>query len=124
MRFNPFKLSDRLIEQKYKIPIPPDIIGVGEKESFMTAAPDMTVNLGEYLSFLRKCIYTLENDLKLYEEYHKAAHEIRNTTPRSEYKEGCRDTFGSGFFLEYDEYKDFREIYWKIQRLKNLEGQA
>jgi len=116
-RFNPYKLADNLIEANYRIPVQGEV-SVGRGDSFMTKAPDNTVNLAEYLDFLRKIIHGLQQEIKLYSEYHKAAHEIKDTTSRSVYKEGCRDTFGAGFFLEYDEYKSFRDIYWKIQKHK------
>lgn len=120
-RFNPYKLADNLIEQDYRIPVMLPITLAKKGESFMTAMDGKTVNLGEYLDFLRKTIHGLQQEILLYSEYHKLAHEIRNTTSRSEYKEGCKDTFGAGFFLEYDEYKDFRELYWKIQKIKEGE---
>lgn len=118
-RFNPFRLAENLIETNYRIPVSPDCFHVGEGESFMAAQMNNTVNLGEYLEFMRKYILSLQADLEMYKEYHKAAFEIKDTGIRTEYREGCRDTFGTGFTLEYDEYKEFREIYWKIEKIKN-----
>lgn len=117
-RFNPFKLADHLIETQYRIPIRPDLLGVSSNEPFMTARNDLSINLGEYLDFMRKYIVALQSDLKLYSKYHEAAFKIKDTGPRSEWQEGCRDTFGAGFFTTHDEYKSFREIYWEIQKLK------
>jgi hypothetical protein len=116
-RFNPYKLADNLIESNYRIPIMGNVT-MGDGDSFMTTAPDNSINLAEYLEFMRKTIYGLQKEIELYSEYHKAAHKIKDTSSRSEYQEGCRDTFGAGFFLERDEYKPFRDIYWKIQKLK------
>lgn len=53
MRFNPFKLAERLIERNYEIPIFDSHIGLGSNDSFMTTE-NSSVNLGEYLNFLRK----------------------------------------------------------------------
>lgn len=119
MRFDPFKLADCLIERKYEIPVfEESVIGIDSSDSSFMTARNKTVNLGEYLSFMRSYVETLKRDIELYSEYHKIAHEYRNTSPRSEYQEGCRDTFGAGFFLEHDEYKEIREHYWKIQAIK------
>lgn len=52
MRFNPFKLADRLIERNYEIPIFDSHVGLGGDDSFMTTK-NSSVNLGEYLNFLR-----------------------------------------------------------------------
>lgn len=120
MRFNPFKLADNIIEARYRIPVFGDV-SVNKEGSFMTAI-DSSINLGEYLDFIRKYIVSLQEEIKLYEQYHKIAHDIRNTGPRSEWKEGCRDTFGAGFYIELDEYKEFRELYWKIQEKKIQEN--
>ncbi len=118
-RFNPFKLADNLIEQNYRIPVFLPTTMARKGESFMTSPNRQDINLAEYLDFLRKYILGLQGDIKLYEKYHKAAEKIKNTSTRSEWQEGCRDTFGAGFFLERDEYQEFREIYWEIQKYKN-----
>lgn len=123
-RFNPFKLADCLIERDYKIPVfKESFVEMTSNETFMTSQQNQTINLGEYLEFLRSCIYKLQKDVELYSEYHKIAHKIKDTEPRSEYQKGCRDTFGAGFYLERDEYKDFRNQYWKIQRIKEANNE-
>jgi hypothetical protein len=72
-RFNPFKLADNFIETNYRLPVATEFIGVESGESFMTCASDNTINLGEYLDFLKKQVFALQRDLKQYERYHKAA---------------------------------------------------
>ncbi len=53
MRFNPFKLADDLIEKNYEIPIFDSHLKVASDDSFMTSDNFKTINLGEYLDFIR-----------------------------------------------------------------------
>jgi len=116
VRVNPYNVIDSLIRHDYRLPIFKEAGGAKSGESFITVE-DNSVRVGELFQVMKTEFLKMEKKLKTYEKYHKAASKIKNTQPRNEWQEGCRDTFGAGFFLEYDEYKDFREIYWEIEEV-------
>lgn len=118
MRYNIWKTLEHLIELNIKIPIIRDItVSHGSNESFLTTDADI-INTRDLFLFVKTYIYNIQNKIELLEEYHKIAEKYKNTKSESTYHEGCRDTFGAGFFTEYDEFKELREIYWRIENEK------
>lgn len=134
MRINPFKQLDAIISRGYKIPIFKESrisLTDDSPQSFMEVE-DKSIDLGTLMEFVRKYVWELEGIRRKCEDYEAVISEYKFTEPRTEYKEGCRDTFGAGFTLEYDDYKDIREVYWKhhpeeaakLKRIEELEAEA